>query len=124
MKSDGGRQGIVEAPTGALRASFRKDDNTGTTPEHLFAGAYAACFYGAVEAAATRAHKTIPGLSVIANVALQEDEQGGWNLAVELRVAMPGISRPDGEHLLNLAHQSCPYSKALRGKARVVIVFD
>ena len=124
MKSDGGRQGTVEAPTGALRVSFRKEDKTGTTPEHLFAGAYAACFYGAVEAAAERAHKKIPGLSVIAQVALEEDEHGGWGLAVELRASMPGISRPDGEHLLNLAHQSCPYSKALRGKARVAIVFD
>ncbi len=124
MKSDGGRHGMVEAPTGPLRVSFRKQDDTGATPEHLFAGAYAACFYSAVESAAERAHKKIPGLSIVANAALEEDDQGGLSLAVELRAAMPGISRPDGEHLLNLAHQSCPYSKALRGKARVSLVFD
>lgn len=124
MKSDGGRQGVVDSPDGKLRVSFRKEDKTGITPEHLFAGAYAACFYGALESAAERAHKKIPGLSIIAQVALEEDDQGGWNLAVEIRAAMPGISRPDGEHLLNLAHQTCPYSKALRGKARVTLVFD
>ena len=124
MKSDGGRHGVVETATEGLRVSFRKEDNTGATPEHLFAGAYAACFYSAVESAAERAHKTIPGLSIVANVALEEDAPGGWSLAVELRAAMPGISRSDGEHLLNLAHQSCPYSKALRGKARVSLVFD
>ena len=124
MKSDGGRHGMVEAPTGSLRVSFRPEDDSGATPEHLFAGAYAACFYSAVESAAERAHKEIPGLSVVAHVSLEEDAQGGWSLAVELRAAMPGVSRTDGEHLLNLAHQSCPYSKALRGKARVSLVFD
>lgn len=124
MKSDGGRHGTVEAPSGPLRISLRKEDKAGATPEHLFAGAYAACFYSAVESAAERAHKSIPGLSIVAHVALEEDEHGGWSLAVELRAAMPGISRSDGEHLLNLAHQSCPYSKALRGKARVTLIFD
>lgn len=124
MISDGGRDGTVEAPNGEFRVSFREQDGGEATPEHLFAGAYSACFYSAVKNAAARAHRDVPGLSIIANVALEEDDQGGWQLGVELRAAMPGISRTEGEHLLHLAHQSCPYSKIFRGRGRVTLTLD
>lgn len=124
MMSDGGRHGAVEVPDGDFRVSFREQNGATLTPEHLFAGAYAACFYSAVENAAERAHVQIPGLSIIANVALEEDAHGDWNLGVELRAAMPGVARKDAEHLLHLAHTSCPYSKAMRGRATVKLTLD
>lgn len=122
MMADGGRHGVVEIPDGAFRVSFDGED--GLVPEHLFAGAYAACFHSALASAAERSHLEIPGLSVIANVALEEDDRGDWSLAVELRAAMPGVARSVAEHLMHLAHGSCPYSKALRGKATVTLTLD
>lgn len=124
MMSTDGRHGSVEVPEGDFRVSFREQNGATLTPEHLFAGAYAACYYSAIENAAERAHRKIPGLSVIANVALDEDDRGGWQLAVTLRAAMPGIARRDGEHLMHLAHESCPYSKALRARANVTLELD
>lgn len=124
MISEGGRSGVVEAPDGGFRASFREADDTGLTPEHLFAGAYAACYYSALAGVVERAHTHVPGLTVVANVLLEESDHGGANLAVELRASMPGVDRSDGEHWMHLAHTSCPYSKALRGRATVSLTLD
>jgi Ohr subfamily peroxiredoxin len=124
MASDGGRTGSVEAADGNFRVSFGEQNGGRITPEHLFAGAYAACFHSALAGAAERAHQKIPGLSVIANVALEENGHGECNLTIELRSAMPGVERSDAEHLLHLAHQTCPYSRALRGKATVTLTLD
>lgn len=124
MMADGGRDGSVSAPDGDFRVAFNGNGTGNITPEHLFAGAYAACFQSAVASAAERSHQQIPGLSIIANVALEEDAQGGYGLSVELRAAMPGVARRDAEHLLHLAHQTCPYSKALRGRATVRLTLD
>lgn len=125
MIAQGGRDGIVEAPDGQFRVELSKDEQPGSvTPEHLFAGAYGACYLGALLAAAERAHIKTEGVTLVARAHLDEDDRGGYNLNVELRAAMPGVSKADGEHLMNLAHQSCPYSKATRGNINVTLTFD
>ncbi len=66
----------------------------------------------------------IEGLTVTARAHLEEDAKGDYQLNVDLRAAMPGVSGNDAEHLMNLAHQSCPYSKATRGNIVVNLSFD
>ena len=45
MIAQGGRDGNVEAPEGGFAVQLSTDEQPGSvTPEHLFAGAYAACF--------------------------------------------------------------------------------
>jgi len=124
MISDGGRHGKVETPDGSFAVAFGSQTDSRVTPEHLFAGAYAACFHSALQAVAERAHVDMRGMTVISNVALEEDQNGSSALAVELRVAMPGLNRRDGEHLLHLAHESCAYSRASRGHIRVDVRLD
>jgi Ohr subfamily peroxiredoxin len=124
MMADGGRQGSVAAPDGDFRVAFSPDGGSHLSPEHLFAGAYAASFYDALDHAAERTHQEVPGLSVIANVALERDDHRGSSLAVELRAAMPGVARRDAEHLLHLAHETCPFSKAMRGRVEVNLTLD
>lgn len=125
MMADGGRHGSVAAPDGDFRVAFgTPQEGSSLSPEHLFAGAYAASFYETLDQVAEQGHQPVPGLSVIANVALAWDDRGGSSLSVELRVAMPGVARSDAEHLVHLAHQACPYSKALRGRATVTLTFD
>jgi len=63
-------------------------------------------------------------MTVVGRAYLEEDNRGGWELEVELRAAMPGIKDSDAEHVLNLAHQTCPYSKATRGNINVRLAFD
>lgn len=125
MIADGGREGTVEAPDGHFRVQLSTDEHAGSiTPEHLFAGAYAACFLGALKNAAETAHLELDGVTVTCRAHLQEDEQGGYELNVEVRASIPGIVPNAARHLLNLAHESCPYSKATRGNIKVGLGFD
>lgn len=126
MIAEGGRDGRVEAPDGAFAVDLSSDEKNGSvTPEHLFAGAYAACFLGSLKNHAEKAHmKKIEGLTVVGRAHLEENSQGGYGLNVELRATMPGVSDSDAEHLMHLAHQTCPYSKATRGNIKVSLSFD
>ena len=125
--SQGGRSGSAESADKSFSVKFTPVSDGGSggvTPEHLFAAAYASCFHSAVLNAAERGHFKLQGTTVMARVSLVENDRNEWNLRVELRAALPGISRSDGQHLLNLAHNSCPYSKALRGNVDVVLGTD
>jgi lipoyl-dependent peroxiredoxin len=125
MIAQGGRDGRVEAPDGGLAVDLSTDEQSGSvTPEHMFAGAYAACFLGSLKNAAEKMHIKIEGLTVVGRAHLEEDNRGGYQLNVDLRAAMPGVNRNDAQHILNLAHQTCPYSKATRGKITVNLSFD
>jgi Ohr subfamily peroxiredoxin len=125
MIADGGRDGTVEAPEGQFRVQLSSDGGPDSvTPEHLFAGAYAACFLGALKHAAETSHLELRGATVTGRTYLEEDERGGYLLDVDLKASLPGIAAGAARHLLNLAHQSCPYSKATRGNIRVSLGFD
>lgn len=125
MIAQGGRNGTVEAPDGNFRVELSTDEQPGSvTPEHLFAGAYGACYLGALLNAAERAHVKVEGVTLVARAHLEEDERGGYKLNVELRASMPGVPASDGQHIMNLAHQTCPYSKATRGNINVTLAFD
>ena len=126
MIAEGGRDGRVEAPGGALSVDLSSEERSGSvSPEHLFAGAYAACFLGALKNHAEKAHvKNIDGFALVGRAHLEEDARGEYQLQVDLRATMPGVNSADAEHLMNLAHQTCPYSKATRGNITVNLSFD
>ena len=125
MIAQGGRDGKVEAPDGGFSVTLSADEQPGSvTPEHLFAGAYAACFLGALKNAAETAHLPTDGLTLVARAHLEEDNRGGYGLNLELRASAPGIDAADAKHIMNLAHQTCPYSKATRGNMKVTLAFD
>jgi lipoyl-dependent peroxiredoxin len=125
MIAEGGRDGKVEAPDGSFSVDLSSDESNGSvTPEHLFAGAYAACFLGSLKNHAEKAHLPTEGFTVVGRGHLEEDDRGGYRLNVDLRAALPGIGDTDAEHIMNLAHQTCPYSKATRGNITVNLSFD
>ncbi len=125
MIAEGGRDGRVEAPDGTFSVELSPSDKSGSiTPEHLFAGAYAACYLGALKNHAEKSHLTTDGFTLVARAHLEEDAQGEYQLHVDLRAALPGVNDSYGEHLMNLAHQTCPYSKATRGNITVNLSFD
>ena len=96
----------------------------GPNPELLFAGAYSACYHGALGNAAKKLGTAVKDSTVRALVSLIEDDQGGYRLAVELHAHLPGIDRPQAQRIMEAAHQTCPYSKALRGDTTVNLVAD
>ena len=66
----------------------------------------------------------IPSCCLRALVSLIEDDQGGYRLAVELHAHLPGIDRVQAQRIMDEAHKTCPYSKALRGDTSVKLMVD
>ena len=125
--STGGRSGSVSNPDGLLNTELGNPleagkEKRGPNPELLFAGAYSACYHGALQNAAKKLGVPVKDSKVRALVSLREDDQGGYNLAVELHAEIPGVDRADVERVMQQAHVTCPYSKALRGDAPVTLI--
>jgi len=129
--SKGARSGTLTSPDGHLNVTLGNPleagkADLGPTPELLFAGAYSACYHGALIKAAEKLGVTVDDSQTTARaiVSLQEDNQGGYNIAVELHASLPGVDEVIAQEVMEAAHLTCPYSKALRGKSTVTLVVD
>jgi lipoyl-dependent peroxiredoxin len=120
----GGREhGVSRSSDGHLdiRLSTPGVAGIGTNPEQLFAAGWSACFEGAMGIAARKRKIKLPeDLAIDAEVDLNLDE-GAFFLRARLNVSVPGTDREVAQALLNEAHQTCPYSKDIRGNIDVVI---
>jgi osmotically inducible protein OsmC len=96
----------------------------GPTPELLFAGAYSACFHSALTGAAEKLGMSAGDSTVRALVSLIEEAQGGYRIAVELHAHLPGLDHARVQRIMEEAHRTCPYSKALRGDISVGLHAD
>ena len=127
--SKGGRSGTIHSPDQLLNVTLgnpleKGAEKRGPNPELLFAGAYSACYNGALHNAAKKLGTPVVDSTVRALVSLIEDNQGGYRLAVELRAHLPAINRDRAQRIMEEAHKTCPYSKALRGDTRVTLTVD
>lgn len=50
--------------------------------------------------------------------------RSGYRLAVELHAQLPGVDPAQAQRVMEAAHVTCPYSKALRGDTAVTLVVD
>lgn len=119
----GGRNGHSETTDGSVSVdlSVRKEmggpglPNT-TTPEHLFAAGYAACFAGALEFVASQHKKDVAGAVVTCHTSVGPREGGGFGIAVKMDVKVPSLPTAEAKALVQEAHEKiCPYSHATRG---------
>jgi hypothetical protein len=85
---------------------------------------YSACYYGALGNAAKKLGIAVENSTMRALVSLIEEDQGGFRLAVELHAQLPGTDPAQAQRITEAAHQTCPYSKALRGDTAVTLVAD
>ncbi|TFW10399.1 organic hydroperoxide resistance protein [Oxalobacteraceae bacterium OM1] len=121
--SAGGRNGTARSSDGRLDIALSTPGSSGagTNPEQLFAAGWSACFIGALGKAAKTLNVELPAdLAVDAEVDLGTNA-GGFGLAARLNVHLPGIEAATAQSLLEMAHQTCPHSKATRGNIDVVI---
>jgi lipoyl-dependent peroxiredoxin len=123
VHTTGGREGASRSSDGRLDIKLSTPGTTGagTNPEQLFAAGWSACFEGAIGIAARKMKVTLPAdLAIDAEVDLGSGD-GGYFLQARLNVSVPGIDRATVQTLVDEAHQTCPYSKAIRGNIDVEI---
>jgi lipoyl-dependent peroxiredoxin len=104
-----------------IRHSVPGTSGAGTNPEQLLAAGWSACFEGAMGIAARKMKTTLPaGVAIDAEVDLCLTD-GVYFLKARSNVTLPGVERELAQALADAAHQTCPYSKAIRGDVDVVI---
>jgi osmotically inducible protein OsmC len=124
VRTTGGRDGgTSRSDDGRLdiRHSTPGTPGTGTNPEQLFAAGWSACFEGAMGIAARKMRVKLPAdMAIDAEVDLCALD-GAYFLQARLNVSLPGLEREVAQALTDAAHQTCPYSKAIRGNVDVTI---
>ncbi len=123
----GGRNGHTEAADGTVKADLSVPKEMGgpgrpgtTTPEHLFAAGYAACFGGALDFVAKKQKKDATKARITCSVSIGPRDGGGFGIAVKMQVEDKSLPQAELAALAEEAHeQICPYSHATRGNVPV-----
>jgi Ohr subfamily peroxiredoxin len=127
VHTTGGRDGgASQSDDGRLdiKHSIPGTQGAGTNPEQLFAAGWSACFEGAMAIAARKMRVTLPAdLAIDAEVDLCQTD-GAYFLQARLNVSLPGLEREVAQALTDAAHQTCPYSKTIRGNVDVDVVIN
>ena len=125
--ANGGRNGHTESSDHSVAADLSVPKEMGgpgkpdtTTPEHLFAAGYAACFGGALDLVAKQHKKDASKAKVTCAVSIGPRDGGGFGLAVKMHVDDKSLPQAELASFVQEAHEKiCPYSHATRGNVRV-----
>lgn len=123
----GGRNGHTESGDHVVKAELSVPKEMGgpgrpgtATPEHLFAAGYAACFGGALDFVGRQHKKDASKASITCAVSIGRRAEGGFGLAVKMRVIDHRLPQTELAALAQEAHEKiCPYSHATRGNIAV-----
>ncbi len=120
----GGRNGgTSKSEDGGLDLEFALpgSQHAGVNPEQLLAAGWSACFLGVRAIAASKKNVALPTERFVdAEIDLGTGDRGFF-LSARLSVGLPGVAREDGERLVQTAHATCPYSKALQGNIEISV---
>jgi lipoyl-dependent peroxiredoxin len=121
----GGRDGITGTTDGKFEVKLARPKEfggrgDGNNPEQLFASGYAASFLSSMAFLASKGGPVFPpDAEVMVTVGLRPRSEGGLGLEVALDIVLPGLARAEAETLIGMAHQTCPYSNAMRDNVAV-----
>ena len=116
-----GEFGALDLKLSASGSESRDFIATGLHPraEQLFSGAWSACYISAFEIAAKLKKVTLPSdYSVDIQVSIGT-AGAGHCLGAQFTIRAPGLATEAVEAIAHLAHQICPYSKAVHGNIEV-----
>lgn len=126
MINTGGRNGEVHSPDNSFEMTIVAPGHKvagATNPEQLFAAGYSACFNSALDYVKKQAQ--VDGESTIeVTVSLYNLSQTALpdvQLGVEIEGHIEEITLEKSQELLEIAHQTCPYSRATRGNIEVSV---
>ncbi|RQS50764.1 Ohr family peroxiredoxin [Burkholderia sp. Bp8984] len=123
----GRASGVARSDDGCLALDLRLPRELGgpgggTNPEQLLAAGYAACFHGALSLLAQRERIDIRDTTVAVEVSFGRDPvDGGYALAANVTIRMPGVDRQVAERLVRDTERLCPYTKMARQGIRGVV---
>ena len=120
----GGRNGRAMLDDGglALAMAIPKEiggAGDGHNPEQLFALGWSACFGQAILVLAKK--HGLDGQAAKVHCEVTLNTNGGFSLAANLKVSLPGADKDKLQALIEEAHTICPYSKATRGNIPVTL---
>ena len=126
LSTGDGRNGHVRTTSGRIDLDLAVPQSmggsgNGSNPEELFAAGYAGCFHSALLAVARQEKLKLEYETVGGRVHIGPNGAGGFQLAVELEVVIPGVDLAVAQRLADAAHQICPYSNATRGNIEVIV---
>lgn len=116
--AQGGRDGHIKSSDGILDFELKRPrelDGQGgaTNPEQLFAAAWGPCYLGALGSIADK--EGIDASQATVNVQISFNKDGNaFALSADLDVHIPGLSHDETQRIADMAHKTCPYSKATR----------
>ncbi len=113
----GGREGFSKSSDGNLDIELTSPGSkgNGTNPEQLLAAGWSACFIGAIGIAANKAKVKLPEDFYVDTEVDLGVTGVEYYLQARLNVHLPGIDKEVAQTLVDTAHKTCPYSKALHG---------
>jgi Ohr subfamily peroxiredoxin len=124
----GGRNGRTRSDDGLVDIQLSVPKAMGgpgrpgaTTPEDLFAAAYAACFGSACEFMGVQLKLKPQSVTVQAAVGIGPKTDGGYGLKVDLIAIIGGLAQADAEKIVAAGHTICPYSNAVKGNVDVTV---
>jgi osmotically inducible protein OsmC len=124
VHTTGGREGRATSDDKLLDVSLTLPKSMGgqgsaTNPEQLFAAGYSACYMGALRFHFGARKMAFPAdASVDAQVDVGP-AGAGFGLAVRMKISLPGVDRAAAQAIVDAAHQTCPYSRAVQGNIPV-----
>jgi len=120
----GGREGGASRTSDGrldVKLSVPGTPGNGTNPEQLFAVGWSACFTSAMKIVAAQMKVRLPqDMATDSEVDLWAGNDG-YFIQARLNVSLPGLDREIARKIVDIAHQTCPYSKATRGNIDVAI---
>jgi osmotically inducible protein OsmC len=116
----GGRDGSARSDDGRLdiKLSTPGGPGAGTNPEQLLAAGWSACFQGAMAIAAKQMDLKLGDVAIDAEIDLNLAD-GGFFLGARQNISLPGLDPALAHQVIEAAHRTCPYSKALQGNIDV-----
>lgn len=123
VTAQGGRDGHIKSSDGILDFELKRPKELegqggATNPEQLFAAAWGPCYLGALGSIAEREGIDVSEATVNVQISFNKDGKA-FALSADLDVHVPGISHDETQRIADLAHKTCPYSKATRGNIEV-----
>jgi Ohr subfamily peroxiredoxin len=116
----GGRDGHVKSNDGIIDFDLKKPKEMGgqggaSNPEQLFAAAWGSCYLGALGSVAQRSGIDVSEANVTVHISFNKQNETSYALSADLDVHIPNVSNDEAQKIADLAHKTCPYSKATRG---------